>query len=245
MTGAFGPKNADGFVAGYDDQGRFIVGYDGRGRPIYGHDYGADLDRTDSLPRNPEAKVLVRLPGVIFIGGYCSGAELNAGSAYELLFREDRLLLLSERGLTALAEIAYVDLREIMVGGPGLAKSGGGFVGGGFGLVGAVEGAAIASMLNALTTRITIRSVLHIQAAAGELFFLHTKMVPQDLRIFLSRAIVAIRNAEVSADVKESEVQVSSVSRLDELERLAKLLEDGLLTREEFDQLKAKLIAGS
>lgn len=30
----FRPKNPDGFVAGYDDQGRFVIGYDGRGRPI-------------------------------------------------------------------------------------------------------------------------------------------------------------------------------------------------------------------
>jgi hypothetical protein len=246
MARAFEPKNTDGFVAGYDDRGRFVVGYDGCGKPIYGHDYGADRDGTGvALPQNPEAGVLVRLPGVIFIGGYCKGAELNAGWAYELLFRDDRLLLLSKRGFTPLAEIAYVDIREIEVGGPGLVKSGGGFIGGGFGLVGAVEGVAIASVLNALTTRTAIKSVLQIQATVGELFFLHTKMVPQDLRIFLSRAIVAVRDAKVSTDAKESEGHVGSASQLDELERLARLLEGGLLTREEFDQLKANLIAGS
>jgi hypothetical protein len=243
---AFGPKNPDGFVAGYDDQGRFVVGYDSRGRPIYGHDSQVDRDGTGvALPQDLEARMLVRVPGVIFIGGYCSGAELNAGWAYQLRFLDDRLLLLSERGSAALAEVAYAGIREIVVGGPGLVKSGGGFMGGGFGLAGAVEGAAIAGVLNALTTRTAIKTILQIQAADGELFFLHTKMVPQDLRIHLSRAIVAIRGAKASAATMEDRVQVGSASPLDELERLARLLEDGLLTREEFDQLKARLFAGS
>lgn len=243
----FGPKNSGGFVAGYDDQGRFVVGYDGRGKPIYGHDHRADRDATGvALPRDLAARLLVIVPEVIFIGGYCSGAQLHAGLAYELRFLNDRLLLSSARGgLTALAEVTYAGIREIVVGGPGLVKSGGGFIGGGFGLAGAVEGAAIAGVLNALTSRTAIKTILQMQAADGELFFLHTEMVPQDLRIHLSRAIVAIRDAKASAATIEAGGQMGSVSRLDELERLARLLEGGLLTREEFDQLKARLIAGS
>jgi Short C-terminal domain len=183
--------------------------------------------------------------GAIFIGGYCSDAELNATWAYNLCFLDDRLLLLSERDRTWMAEVAYADIRGIEVGGPGLVKSGGGFVGGGFGLAGAVEGMAIAGALNALTSRTSITTVLQIQATGGELFFLHTEMLPGALRMQLSRAIVAIRNAKANAAPTESGGQAGPASRLDELERLARLLKDGLLTREEFDQLKARLIAGS
>jgi hypothetical protein len=245
MARTFGPKDSDDFVAGYDDQGRFVVGYDGRGRPIFGHDYGADRDGARvALPWELQARALVRLPEVIFIGGYCSNAELTSGWAYELVFHVDRLLLISQRDRAALAEIAYAGIREIVIGGPGLVKSGGGFIGGGFGLAGAAEGAGIAAVLNALTTRTAIKTILQIQAADGELFFLHREMVPQDLRIHLSRAIVAIRDAVPSAATMDSGGQAGSVSRLDELERLARLLKEGLLTREEFDQLKATLIAG-
>jgi hypothetical protein len=241
---AYEPKDSDGFVAGYDDQGRFVVGYDGHGRPIYGHDHRPDPVGTGFvLPQDLEARMLVRVPGVIFIGGYCPGAELNTGWTYELHFLDDRLLLLSERGLTVPAEVTYAGIREIVVGGPGLVKSGGGFLGGGFGLAGAVEGAAIAAVLNALTTRSAIKTILQVQVTYGELFFLHKKMAPQDLRIHLSRAIVAIRDVDGGATTLPGEGQAGSVSQLGELERLARLLEGGLLTREEFDQLKARLIA--
>ena len=42
---------------------------------------------------------------------------------------------------------------RLEIGGPGLVKTGGGFVGGGFGARGAIEGMAIAAVLNGLTTR--------------------------------------------------------------------------------------------
>jgi hypothetical protein len=48
--------------------------------------------------------------------------------------------------------LAEVEVQAVVIGGPGLVKSGGGFIGGGSGAVGAVEGMAIAAVLNALTT---------------------------------------------------------------------------------------------
>ena len=44
------------------------------------------------------------------------------------------------------------------IGGSGMVRSGGGFTGGGFGLGGAVEGMAIAAVLNAMTTRTSIKT---------------------------------------------------------------------------------------
>jgi len=50
-------------------------------------------------------------------------------------------------------------VKRLEIGGPGLVKTGGGFVGGGFGARGAIEGMAIAAVLNGLTTRTSIKTV--------------------------------------------------------------------------------------
>ena len=80
---------------------------------------------------------------------------------------------------------------------------------------------------------------LSLRTADGELFFLHTTLLPEDLRIRLSRGISAIRETRASlANAGDAG------SLVDELTRLAGLLDQGLLTRDEFDQVKARLIAG-
>ena len=53
----------------------------------------------------------------------------------------------------------YSEVEGLEIGGPGLVKTGGGFVGGGFGARGAIEGMAIAAVLNGLTTRTSIKTV--------------------------------------------------------------------------------------
>jgi Short C-terminal domain len=60
------------------------------------------------------------------------------------------------------------------------------------------------------------------------------------LRIELSRPLVAIRDAQQARSAGDSG---SAASVGTELQKLADLLDRGLLSRDEFDQLKAKLIA--
>jgi len=86
---------------------------------------------------------------------------------------------------------------------------------------------------------------VRIQTADSELFFLHTRLLPDDLRIRLSRALGAVREAQAAGTIslEGRGKQADTASLVDELSRLAGLLDSGLLTREEFDQLKAKLIA--
>jgi hypothetical protein len=64
------------------------------------------------------------------------------------------------------------------------------------------------------------------------------------LWVALSRGIGAIREARPPPTVADQVTPPSRTSPVDELTRLAALLNDGLLTREEFDRLKARLIAG-
>ena len=133
----------------------------------------------------------------------------------------------------------YREVEHVEIGGPGLVKSGGGFIGGGSGARAALEGMAIAAVLNALTTRTWITTIVRIQATTCELFLLHTKSTPDQLRKELSRALGAIRSSRASATPAG---QAAPSSSADELTKLAALLKDGLITREEFDQFKARLL---
>lgn len=96
----------------------------------------------------------------------------------------------------------------------------------------------MAGVLNALTTRSSIVTVLRIQARTCELFLLHDKSTPEQLRMELSRALAAIRAA------RPSSAAPASASPIAELAKLAEMLQSGLITRDEFDQFKARLLLG-
>ena len=191
-----------------------------------------------------DGRSLACLREVAFLGGYAPNAAIAAGSLCDVRFLEDRLIVVPCRQAEVLAEVLYSQVEDVEIGGPGLVKSGGGFVGGGFGAAGAAEGMAIATVLNGLTTRTSIKTVVRVQGAGCELFLLYTKATPEQLRIQLSRPLGAIRAAR-SAAAHENLGSVRSTSLVDELAKLASMLESGLLTRDEFDRLKARLLADS
>ena len=138
-----------------------------------------------------EARALVSLRGVAYLGGYIPEAAITPGGLYDVLFLEDRLVVFAHRLAKVLAEVPYSQVDDVEIGGPGLVKTGGGFVGGGFGVSGAVEGMAIAAVLNTLTTRTSVKIVVRIQGTSCELFLLHTKLTPEQLRIAMSRPLGA------------------------------------------------------
>jgi hypothetical protein len=81
--------------------------------------------------------------------GYVPGSAITPGGWYDVRFLEDRLVVVA----CTQAEVPYGEVEDVEIGGPGLVKTGGGYVGGGFGATAAIEGMAIAAVLNALTTR--------------------------------------------------------------------------------------------
>lgn len=184
-----------------------------------------------------DARTLVRLPQVALLGGYAPDAPIAVGEHYDARFLEDQLVICAYGDWNALAEVAYSEIEDVEIGGPGMVRSGGGFVGGGFGAAGALEGMAVASVLNALTIKTKITTIIRVQAAACELFLLWTRTTPEHLRIELSQPLGAIRAARAAAPV-------SSASPMAELSKAADMLETGLLTREEFEQVKAMLLHG-
>jgi hypothetical protein len=188
------------------------------------------------------ARTFITLHEVAYLGGYIPEPVITAGERYDVRFLENQLAVFACRRADALAEVPYGQVEHVEIGGPGLVKSGGGFVGGGFGTTGAIEGMAIAAVLNALTTRTSIKTVVRIQGTDCELFFLHTRVTPEQLRIEMSRPLGAIRSARAAAGETRQEARAVSPSPAEELSKLAELLEKGLLTREEFDLMKAKLL---
>ena len=185
-----------------------------------------------------DGRTLVRLPQVALLGGYAPNAPIAIGDRYDARFLDDQLAICAPHDWKVLAEVPYSEIEDVEIGGPGLVKSGGGFIGGGFGAAGALEGMAVASVLNALTTKTTITTIVRVQATNCELFLLWTKTTPEQLRMELSRPLGAIRAARASAE----QMPAGPASPVAELSKLADMLQAGLLTREEFDQLKAKIL---
>jgi hypothetical protein len=187
---------------------------------------------------------LVTLHDVAYLGGYVPVTGIWPGYSYDIPFLEDRLQVLTRRHAQVLAELPYSEIEDVEIGGPGLVKGGDGFIGGGLGVTNAIEGMAIAGVLNGLTSRTVIKTIVRIQGTNCELFLLHTRVPPEELRIALSRPFAAIRSAHASHDTRKVEHEAPSrpAPPIEELAKLADMLEKGLLTRGEFDAMKAKLL---
>jgi Short C-terminal domain len=197
----------------------------------------AQRERLLAVRRELGPRSLAFLSPVVFVGGHVSGTELAPGQRYELRFLEERLLVFAQDGIEAPAEFAYGALEAIEVDGPGRVDR---WSTGQQALILDVFGewGALAAY-----SGVRIKTFVRIQTADGELFFLHTSMLPEDVRVLLSRGISAVREARASlASAADGHGRPSAVSLVDELTRLAGLLDQGLLTKEEFDQLKARLI---
>ena len=181
---------------------------------------------------------------VVYLGGYVPDVHLVTRDRYDVPFLEDRILVVESKKRHVIADLPYTEIELVEVGGPGIVKTGGGFTGGGFGVLGAVEGMGIASFLNTLTSRTAYKTVVRIQASGCELFWLHTRVDPEQLRIALSRPLAVIRSVRAASTPAPQPDAVSAMpaSPVEELARLADMLEKGLLTREEFDLMKARLL---
>jgi hypothetical protein len=199
----------------------------------------AEADSGDAERRKLDVRSLAHLSEAIFAGGYLAEGGLSVGHAYELRFLEDQLSVFEHSSLRAAAGFRYAEVRAVQITGPGRVQrwSAGqqSMIAAAFGLTGAVAASA--------STR--IKTFVQIQTADSELFFLHTVLPPDELRIHLARGIGAVRQAQdPAASPDDTQPRIDAAAVVTELSRLAGLLDAGLLTRPEFDQLKARLLAG-
>ena len=117
---------------------------------------------------------------------------------------------------------------------------GGGFIGGGFGAKGALEGMAISTILNALTTKSSSWVIITIIGDGGSAVLRLDDAIQGDIRQRLRKA----RDQIVASAKPNRALQPSEATDLvSRLERLARLRTDGLLTEEEFQSAKTALLA--
>lgn len=104
----------------------------------------------------------------------------------------------------------YGDVLSLRIAGRGsfLTTQGGGWVGGGFGISGALKGAALAAVANALTTRrySHIETLIDFEGASGGVTVLNTQFVPERWAEILTpvfERIERVRTTAANADTKK------------------------------------------
>ncbi len=110
---------------------------------------------------------------------------------------------LSNSGYIEVCKISYsdVDILEVTGTGTRTYTTGGGFMGGGFGLTGALEGMAIAGIFNALTRQSTEVRDTVVNLKAGERQILMNSFIwePGFLRVLLAPVFERIKTARAAS----------------------------------------------
>lgn len=181
------------------------------------------------------------LSDCVVLGGY--GPLPDVRSRVDLLFDEDGVTVyrsgrdpLDQRS-PVLSGVIDAETR-IDVGGRGDVKSGGGMIGGGFGLQGAAIGIAAASVLNALTTRTSTETIVSVTTLEWQVIVLYTGMNPQQTRIELAPIFGRIAAAGREGNGRKS----SPAEAVKALKDLAELRDAEVLSEEEFAVAKQKIL---
>jgi len=184
-----------------------------------------------------DSRTQVLVKSVVLLGGYLADEDLPTGQSYDLRFLRERLLVTAAGGTEPLIDATYGDVEELEIGGPGIVSRLSRGQQAGMTVVFGVIGAALAY------TDTRIQTVLRLRVPRGELYFLDSSTLPDALWIRLARQLGEIRSAR--ATKSDPAVNLSKAAEMvAELKELAGMLEAGLITREEFDRLKLKLLEG-
>jgi len=209
-----------------------------------------------------DARTMSRLPSMTYNGG-SGDSPLVRDKSYDLRFLGDRLLVGLTGSATPVVELPYHDVEAVQVSGSDRSRSSGetlavtlsvGLLGALLGLIvlgfaglilgglifGSIAAVAMASGTGAKTT-------VRIRSQDAEFFFLNTEKAPDAVRIELSAPLTAIEVARLARPTESSAQPADRApdSIPDQLTKLASLLADGVLSQEEFERLKAKVIAQS
>lgn len=148
----------------------------------------------------------------------------------------------------------YTQITRLQVAGRGefVTKTGGGWVGGGFGLSGALQGAFMAEALNFLTTRKLrhVESLLHLGWNGGGLTLLNQVYAPERLAVLVEPAVARLNalqaasgsgksqsDALASTPTAEAETVVARIQKLETLRDL------GLISPEEYADQRSRILA--
>jgi hypothetical protein len=193
------------------------------------------------------------LTNCILLGGYGVEAGIGACDHVDLHFTREQIWLTKRDGSIPYLRVDFADARVLDFEG-GVVQTGGGYVGGGFGLLGAAEGMAMASMLNGLSRKTTVQTSIRFEAVAAEIFLFTDVATPKALEMTFAevrakvKAGSAAASATASASAQAFGLAPASVPTSDGADWSERLLalgsmhEKGLLTAEEFAAAKAKLL---
>lgn len=134
----------------------------------------------------------ITLENCVCLGG--TGYPVSPGTSSYLTFSEAEAVIRVSRD--ASLSIPLLEVSGVEISGPGSVTSGGGFAGGGFGVEGALQGMAVAVILNALTTKSKIHTFISLITNVGELHFHYSGMEPSALRIALAPVFTALRRQD-------------------------------------------------
>jgi len=212
-----------------------------------------------------DAESLCYLRRVTFNGG--SGeAPLVKGMGYDVRFLADRLIVCPPGLVEPVIDVPYSDVETVEVTGSGQGDNSAsntlawmfaiGLLGALLGLfivrppvfglfLGALIFGAVGLAIGAASSGKT-ETTVRIRVKGAEFYFLSTVKSADKLRIEMSGPLRAIEEALAGdqGDGHEPAAQTQATVP-DRLTQLASLLQQGLLTREEFEHLKTKLIAES
>jgi hypothetical protein len=171
------------------------------------------------------------------------------GAGIPLRVYEKSTLIVSQKGFfigqdgNSLWTKSFEGLRGVQITGEGLFQTGGGWIGGGFGVSGALKGAAFASVMNALTTRTHNDCYFRFVYPGIDGTFQVLSHTPRNLEIALS----GVRNwlETKQPDLAPRNSAEASISTVEQLERLHGLWEKKVLSDEEFATEKKKILGQS
>jgi hypothetical protein len=183
------------------------------------------------------------LTDVRYIPGSGELPDIASGSRLDVRFLAGQVVFVLAASPRVLAGFSYRDVVAVEVGGPGRVRR---WTPGQQAALGLAFGLQ-AGMLASQATQ--VKTVVRVETAECELFVVDSQTEPDVLRMRLSPALWAIREAiEAAGRPGAGDVPAGgaggAATVVDQLAKLAGLLESGLLTREEFDRLKGGLLEG-
>jgi hypothetical protein len=204
-------------------------------------------DRAGAAGRKADlARLAAQTIGVLADGRYIPGSgelpDIDGGSRLDVRFLADRVVFLPPGSARVLAEFSYPDVAAVEISHGRIRR----WTAGQQAALGIAFGLEVGMMASQM---IRIKSVVRFETGTCELFVVDDQTEPDVLRMWLSPALWAIREAREAAGRPgpadgAAAVAGGPASVVDQLAKLASLLESGLLTREEFDRLKDALLAG-
>ena len=172
----------------------------------------------------------------VFLGG--AGIPMQTYEKSSLVISRKGFVI--GQGGSSIWSKSFEGLIGVQVSGEGLLQSGGGWIGGGFGVSGALKGALFASVMNSLTTRTHNDCYFRFVYPGVEGTFQVLSHTPRNLEIALS----GVKNWIETRGLNFSQAPQlnQGLTTVEQLERLHQLVEKGILSKLEFEKEKAKIL---